>query len=276
MMHQVRLNRLFAADGRCVNVAVDHGFFGEYAFLAGIENMPKVISQLVEANPDALQLTIGMADLLQSVPGKAKPSLVLRVDTANIYGSEVPQSPFNKIIERAVDQALAMDAVGICANLFQLPGRPEVHAQCVDNINKLKPECERYGMPLMVEPLVFQPNPLAGGYMIDGDIQKIMTNVRQAVELGADVIKADPCHKIREYHRVIEVACGCPVLVRGGSKAPEEEILQRTQALMNQGAAGLVYGRNVIQHRNPAKMVKALMALVHDGMTIELALHMLA
>jgi DhnA family fructose-bisphosphate aldolase class Ia len=276
MTHKIRLNRLFASDARCVNVAVDHGFFGEYAFLAGIENMPKVISQLIEANPDAIQLTIGMAELLQSVPGKAKPSLVLRVDTANIYGKEVPSRPFNKIIERSVEQAVAVDAVCICANLFQLPGSPEVHAQCVENINKLKPECERYGMPLMVEPLVFQPNTVGGGYISDRDIQKIMANVRQAVELGADVIKADPCDEIGEYHRVIEVASGRPVLVRGGSKAPEEEILQRTQELMNQGAAGLVYGRNVIQHRNPAKMVKALMALVHDGMTIELALHMLA
>ena len=275
MMHKARLNRLFAADGRCVNVAVDHGFFGEYSFFLGIENMPKVIPELAESKPDAIQLSLGMAALLQSIPGKEKPSLVLRADTANIYGNEVPQYPFNKVIARAVEQALIVDAASICVNLFQLSGHPEVHAQCVDNINKLKPECERYGMPLMVEPLVFQPNAMGGGYMIDGDIQKIMTNVRQAVELGADIIKADPCHDIREYHKVIEVACGCPVLVRGGSKAPEEEILQRTQELMSEGVAGIVYGRNVIQHRNPAKMLKSLMALVHYGETVEQALRML-
>lgn len=275
MNNKSRNNRLFAPDGRCVNVAVDHGFFGEPSFLTGIENMPKVIVQLAEANPDAIQLTIGMADLLQAVPGRTKPSLVLRVDTANIYGKELPQVPFNKIIEQAVEQALRVDAACICANLFQIPGCPEIHAQCVENINILKPVCEQFGMPLMVEPLVFQPNQLAGGYMVDGNLQKIMTNVRQAVELGADIIKADPSDDLGEYHRVIEVASGHPVLVRGGNKASEEEILRRTQELMNQGAAGLVYGRNVIQYRDPARMVNALMSLVHDGWTVERALRLL-
>ena len=44
----------------------------------------------------------------------------------------------------------------------------------------------------MIEPLVLQPNEKAGGYMVDGDLKKIMPLVRQAVELGADIIKADP------------------------------------------------------------------------------------
>jgi fructose-bisphosphate aldolase, class I len=35
-----RLNRLFAADGRCVNVAIDHGLFNEESFLGGIRDLP--------------------------------------------------------------------------------------------------------------------------------------------------------------------------------------------------------------------------------------------
>jgi DhnA family fructose-bisphosphate aldolase class Ia len=273
---KARLNRLLSADGRCVNVAVDHGYFGEAAFLDGIENMPEVIRNLVMANPDAIQLTVGMAELLQTVPGKQKPSLVLRVDTANIYGKQLPTVPFNKIIDQAVEQAVRVDAAAICANLFVIPGCPEIHSQCVENINRLKPVCDQFGMPLMVEPLVFQLNQIAGGYMVDGDLSKIMTNVRQAVELGADVIKADPSDELSEYHRVVEVAAGKPVLVRGGSKASDEEILHRTSALMEQGAGGVVYGRNVIQHTHPAKMVGALMALVHQGWSVEQALGLMS
>ena len=123
-------------------------------------------------------------------------------------------------------------------------------------------------MPLMIEPLVFQPNAQAGGYMVDGDMNKIMPLVRQAVELGADVIKADPTDNPLEYHRVVEVA-RVPVLVRGGGKAEDLVILRRTEQLIDQGVAGIVYGRNVIQHANPAGMTKALMAIVHDGSTAE-------
>jgi fructose-bisphosphate aldolase, class I len=56
-----RLNRLFAADGRWFDVAVDHGFFGEVSFLAGIEDMTRTVSTLVEAGPDAIQLPPGWA-----------------------------------------------------------------------------------------------------------------------------------------------------------------------------------------------------------------------
>ena len=50
-------------------------------------------------------------------------------------------------------------------------------------------------------------------------------------------------------------------------KAPDQEILTRTEKLIQQGAAGIVYGRNIIQHANPAGMTRALMAIVHDGAT---------
>ena len=126
-------------------------------------------------------------------------------------------------------------------------------------------------MPLMIEPLVFKPNEEAGGYQVDGDLEKIKPLVRQAVELGADVIKADPTDDPEVYHEVIEVAGRVPVLVRGGGKVSDEEILRRTHALMAQGAKGIVYGRNVIQHANPRGMTQALMALVHDGVTPEKA-----
>ncbi|RYZ43364.1 MAG: aldolase, partial [Sphingobacteriales bacterium] len=89
--------------------------------------------------------------------------------------------------------------------------------------------------------------------------------VRQGVELGADIIKADPTDDINDYHKIIEIAGNIPVLVRGGGKASDEEILERTYGLMQQGAKGIVYGRNVIQHSDPAGMTKALMAIVHEG-----------
>jgi DhnA family fructose-bisphosphate aldolase class Ia len=107
--------------------------------------------------------------------------------------------------------------------------------------------------------------------MVDGDPGKIVPLVRQAVELGADIIKADPTADPADYHRVIETAGGVPVLVRGGGRAGELEILRRTEALLLQGASGIVYGRNIIQHPNPAGITRALMAVVHDGVPAERA-----
>ena len=275
-MKQYRLNRLFnAKSNRCFDVAVDHGFFNQPGFLQGIESMPKVIETLVDAEPDAIQLTVGQAKHLQEVRGRFKPSLVLRTDVANIYGKELPSSRFSLIIEETMLQAVRLDAACVCVNLFQIPGAPEVHEQCVENILKLKPQADYYGMPMMIEPLVFQPNAEAGGYMVNGDLTEISHLVRQAVELGADIIKADPTDDVSLYHKVVETAGGIPVLVRGGGRVSDREILERTQGLLQQGAAGIVYGRNVIQHPNPRGITQALMAMVHDDASIESALEII-
>jgi class I fructose-bisphosphate aldolase len=236
-MKQFRLRRLFnPRSQRCFDVAIDHGFFNQPGFLAGIEDMKSVVGTLVEAGPDAIQLTVGQAHHLQNLPGRHKPSLVLRTDVANIYGKELPDTRFSLMIEDTMLQAVRLDAACVCVNLFQIPGAPEVHAQCVANILKLKPQADYYGMPMMVEPLVFRPNKEAGGYMVNGDATGIIHLVRQAVELGADIIKADPTDDLSVYHQVVRAAGGTPVLVRGGGRVPDREILERTVQLLDQGS----------------------------------------
>lgn len=265
-MKLFKLNRLFnRQSGNCFDVAIDHGFFNEAPFLKGIENINAAIKVLINANPDAIQLTAGQAHYLQSIPGKEKPAFVLRTDVANVYGSSLPRTLFSRMIEDPVEQAIRLDAACVVVNLFRIPNEPEVTDQCIQNILKIKPACDRYSIPLMIEPLVFRPNEVAGGYQVDGDENKIIPLVRQAVELGADIIKADPTDNVSIYHKVVETAGDIPVLVRGGGKASDEEILDRTYELMQQGARGIVYGRNVIQHANPAGMTAALMAIVHTG-----------
>jgi len=269
-----RLNRLLAADGRCFDVAIDHGFFNEAGFLSGIEDMRRAIGTIITAAPDAIQLSPGMAPHLQQRPG-AKPALVLRTDVANVYGRPLPGVLFSRLIDDPVGAAVRLDAACVVVNILMLPGQPGVHERCVENVSRLRAECDRTGMPLMVEPLVMKGSG-ADGYGVDGDPAKIIPLVRQAVELGADIIKADPTDDISIYHRVVETAAGVPVLVRGGGKASEEEVFRRTHALMEQGARGIVYGRNVIQHANPAGITRALMAIVHEGATPTQALQILA
>ena len=272
-MTAFRLNRLFhPVSRRCFDVAIDHGFFNEYGFLSGIENISAAVATVAGAAPDAIQLTVGQAAHLQEIPGRLKPSLVLRIDVANVYGKKLPRRLYSRMIDDPVEQALRLDAACMCVNLFQIPGEPEVGEQCVENILRLKPACERYGMPLMVEPLVFRPNDQAGGYLVDGDEKKIIPLVRQAAELGAHVIKADPTDDVKLYHQVIAAAGRVPVLVRGGGKVGDREILQRTHDLLAQGASGIVYGRNIIQHAKPAAITRALMGIVHDNLSVDAAL----
>jgi DhnA family fructose-bisphosphate aldolase class Ia len=108
------------------------------------------------------------------------------------------------------------------------------------------------------------PNEVSGGYQVDGDAEKIVTLVRLASEMGADIIKADPTENPEDFHRVVEAA-RVPVLVRGGGKEDLKTVFAKSAVLMNQGAKGMVYGRNIYQHDNPDAVVKALMSIIHDA-----------
>jgi DhnA family fructose-bisphosphate aldolase class Ia len=158
---------------------------------------------------------------------------------------------------------------------MHLPGRPEIREANIRSIMALRKEATRYAMPLMIEPLVMQDNAAAGGgYMVDGDTDKIVTLVRQAKELGADLIKADPTDNVADYSKVITVAGDVPVLVRGGGRVDDRTLLERTVAVLDQGARGIVYGRNIIQHPNPAGITAALMAVLHRAASVDDALAM--
>ncbi|QIP13870.1 aldolase [Spirosoma aureum] len=265
---KVRLNRMFNESGRCLDVAIDHGVFNEYSFLDGLENIEQVVAQLVAAGPDAIQTNYGQSDILQRIPGKYKPALVMRVDVGNPYNAETHRVMFSALQNEnePLLEALRMDASCVVCNLLLLPNEPDLHRQSIRNIARIRSECDKYGMPLMIEPLVMAPNARRGGYQVDGNKKLIIPLVRQARELGADIIKADPTEHVGDYHEVVEAA-RCPVLVRGGGKEGLEAIFQKSYDFLQQGTRGLVYGRNIYQHPNPTQIVKAFMAMIHQNAT---------
>ena len=262
---KARMKRLFT-NGGCLDVAIDHGVCNEPSFMVGLEDMPRVVDTLIKAKPDAIQMAYGQADLLQSRPEKDKPALVMRLDMGNPYNASRHRVMWSMLqnADEPIIGALEMDAACVVVNLFMLPDEPELFRQCVENISRIRAACHRYGMPLMIEPLVMLPNEVRGGYQVDGDAEKIVTLVRLAAEMGADIIKADPTSNPEDFHRVVEAA-RVPVLVRGGGKEDLRTVLRKSAALLAQGANGMVYGRNIYQHENPGAVVRALMAMIHDG-----------
>ena len=269
-----RLNRLFSQNGKCLQVALDHGAVNVPSLIPGIEDMQKVIGAVAAAGPDAILVSTGQAHCLQDLKQNPKPALVIRVDIPNIYCVPTPNRVFCKLIDAAVEQAVALDAAAIVLNLFWAPDQPDLHRQCIANIVRIKPQCERYGMPMMVEPMLLLPDE-KGGYKINPDISQTVALARQAVEWGADIVKADLAEQLDEYHLVVEASAPKPLLPRGGARVSDMEILTRTHTLIQQGASGVVYGRNIYQHSHPQRMVRACHAVVHDGATVAAAMAIL-
>ena len=235
--------------------------------------MERVIDSVVEANPDAILLAPGQADLLQRRVGREKPALVLRVDAPNVYGREVPEraglhpvrrpgrdgGPARRRLRGHEPARLAGPAVAA----------PELRRERDAAARRLRPgghADDGRAVPMA---------PATAGYDVHRDPERLRGLVRQAVELGADVIKADPLPDAQDFARVVRTA-RVPLLVRGGGRVAVEELMELTASVLSAGALGLVYGRNVIQHDDPPAMARALGALVHDGATAQEALARLA
>ena len=126
MSPKARMNRLFT-DGRCLDVAIDHGVCNEPSFMAGLEDIGGVVDQLIAAGPDAIQMNYGQADLLQSRPEKGKPALVMRIDMGNPYNDSRHRVLWAELQNRdePIIGALEMDApcASSAADLRSTPRR---------------------------------------------------------------------------------------------------------------------------------------------------------
>ena len=132
---KARMQRLFT-NGRCLDVAIDHGVCNEPSFMVGLEDMEAVVDELVAAGPDAIQMNYGQADLLQARAEKDKPALVMRIDMGNPYNAKRHRVMWAELQNRdePIIGALEMDAACVVVNLFMLPDEPELFRQCVANI----------------------------------------------------------------------------------------------------------------------------------------------
>lgn len=247
---------------KLVSVAIDHGVFGAKGITSGAENLAATVKLVIAAGPDAIQLSLGSAERLSGLFHGSKVALVARLDLTNAYAAGPGDGLYSIAVGNGVERAKAAGASAVVVNLLSSPTDPALQRDCLQIVNSTRQSALEHDVPLIVEPLVLSES---GGirYGVNGDTDAIVPLVRQASELGADLIKADPTDRLDDYGSVVEAA-GVPVLVRGGGRVDDEQLLERTRRLLEAGARGVVYGRNVFQHPEPAGITSRLMSLVHD------------
>ena len=98
---------------------------------------------------------------------------------------------------------------------------------------------------------------------------------RLGAELGADMVKVSYTGSPETFREVVE-GCHVPVIIAGGPKmGSDRAILEMVRGAIDAGASGTSIGRNVFQHQNPTRIVRALSMIVHEGADVEKALDFL-
>ena len=273
-MSKKRSKMFNSNSGKCINIALDLGIFGDRSFAKGIENLSTALPEILKGKPDVIQLNPGGLKIFNKLKNKPQISVALRLDVTNVYEPREIEHAWDTANIATLDLASDPKVACVVLNLLNFDENSRLQEQCIQNIQIVAAKCQKLSIPLMIEPLVMTVKPGAGSTAV-GEVGKIAALVRQAVELGADIIKVDATTPMSDFGQVVEIASGVPVLVRGGGQVTARELLERTRIAMDAGASGVVYGRNVVQHPTPAKFIKSIKSVVHENASVDKALKIL-
>ena len=236
-------------DGRCVMLAVDHGYF--LGPTEKLENPGRTIKPLLPY-ADSLMLTRGV--LRTSINPSMDVPIVLRVSGgSSIIGEDLS----NESITTSIEDAIKLNASCVALSIFV--GSKNEH-QTLTSLAKLVDEGERFGMPILAVTAV--------GKEMARDHRYLALACRIAAELGAHIIKTYYCDN---FQKVVE-GCPVPVIIAGGKKLPNEiDALQLAYDAVDNGATGVDMGRNIWQSDHPVAMIKAIRAIIHKNLNVKVA-----
>ena len=263
---EIRLSKIInPEDGKAVVVAADHGFM--LGAIKGVVNLEETLRKVIEGGPDAILLSPGQAIRLNYLfHGKNAPALLIRADWTNAFRDKTYTLPARKIKRVAVAKAkdaIALGATGIVTYYFLGQADEEEEAINFDLMSSFSKECEKIGLPLIVEALPMGERVTGANY---ADL--IAMGIRIAAEAGADAIKTAYTGDVETFSKAVSAA-GIPVLVLGGARAQTiRDALEIAEEALVAGGSGVVFGRQVLQNEDPKNFISLLRQVVHEGKSV--------
>ncbi len=226
----------------------------------------------VEGNFSAIALGVGLAEKYMGEYCGRIPLILKLNGKTNIPSDAEATSPLFASVEDAV--RLGADAVGYTMYV----GSPR-QADEIRQFEKVRQDCERFGMPL-----VMWSYPRGEAIEAKGGKNSLFAQdyaARVALEMGADIVKLHepndqranapaPYDKLQEdagarSERVVRSAGRTMVLFSGGEKNDDDAaVLRKVEFYMASGAQGVMFGRNM--WLRPLDQAVALVNDVHKIM----------
>jgi 3-hydroxy-5-phosphonooxypentane-2,4-dione thiolase len=233
-------------NGRCVMLAVDHGYF--LGPTEKLENPKETIKPLIPY-ADSIMLTRGI--LRTSVVPETSIPIVLRVSGgSSIIGEDLSKEN----IVTSIEEAIKLNASCLALSIFV---GSKYENQTLTNLARLVDEGEKYGIPILAVTAV--------GKEMARDARYLGLACRIASEIGAHIVKTYHCN---DFTKVVE-SCPIPIIIAGGKKTSERDALQLTFDAINDGASGVDMGRNIWQSDQPISMIKAVKSIVHENYNLK-------
>ena len=256
---EIRLKRLLG-DGRAVVIAMDHGLFD--GPIPGMEDLPATARKI---NPivDAVLLAPGMVRHCHDIFARPRgPLAVVRLNWNTVYCFKLGYTAAKSVYSYDPADALREGMDFALVSLTLHTGDEERDAANVEVFARLTAAAHALGIPVVGE---YFPTNYAD--MTPSQFhENVMMGTRIVAELGADCIKTF----FTQDFKAVTSTCPVPVLGLGAEKLPTQaDALRLAAREVDEGARGVVFGRNAIQVPDPFKFQAALCDVVKHDVTVE-------
>ncbi|MDD4128760.1 MAG: 2-amino-3,7-dideoxy-D-threo-hept-6-ulosonate synthase [Candidatus ainarchaeum sp.] len=254
----IRMQRIMdRGSGKMVIVPIDHGISD--GPIDGLINVRETVSTIAESGANGILMHKGMVQV-GFRGGGSDIGLIVHLSA----GTMLSPDPLNKVIVTTVEEAVALgaDAISIHINVGATDtGRMMLEA------GEVARDCKRLGMPLLM-----MMYPRGEKVSNEKDVSVVKIAARIGAELGADIVKTNYTGSKESFREVVE-GCPVPVVIAGGCKGTDREVLQMIKDAMDAGASGVALGRNAFQHKEPKKMIGAVSLIVNKGYLVDDAIN---
>jgi fructose-bisphosphate aldolase/2-amino-3,7-dideoxy-D-threo-hept-6-ulosonate synthase len=250
----IRMQRIADREsGKMLIVPIDHGISD--GPIPGLINVKETVSTIAESGANSILMHKGLVGVGFRGSGKDI-GLIVHLSA----GTSLSPDPLSKVIVTTVEEAVSLgaDAISIHINVGAVDtGRMMIEA------GEIVRDCKRLGMPLLM-----MMYPRGEKVKNEKDVEVVKMAARIGAELGADIVKTNYTGSKESFREVVE-GCTVPVVIAGGCKGTDRDVLQMIRDAMDAGAAGVAMGRNAFQHKEPKKMIQAVSLIVHKGYSVD-------
>lgn len=253
----LRLRRIIdSATGTTVMFAFSHGTSAPEV-LPGLEEPTRVVEAAANGGADCVFLAPGMIEAVGEVAATTTLGVAVKVSATASRGG----NPYQEVLTTSIERSLELGADAVVA---LIPFAPENEPAVIALTASLGEACGRWGMPFIAE--AEYPNSYYGteDFAESWGVPYLKRSARLCVELGADIVKSNWTGSAETFAEIVE-SVPVPVVVAGGSRVSDLDLLQNLSAAREAGAIGCSVGRNIFQHAAPERMVRAIAAVFKDG-----------